>query len=511
MANETYTYWIGIDGEYPTNPEFVPQGTILEGDTYPYGTFFQDDDINHGYPYNPNFLPRYPVLSTSSNPYPYSAYLHYHEVNYSYPFIRSWQDLPIIAPRVKQNEYICVYDMLTEKSEFFTSNGLAILNPTSAKIHEVINGEYSLTLVHPIDELGKWRYIRESNIIKCQGVLFTIKRVEWQYTSEKSGTVTAYCEHIFYQLNDLWIYSDDQTYPKYGSATAALNGIMSKTVSLDPSGAFRYDYQWAADMSYPTGSEWIMSIPEEGATPVQLILGSGGVLDQKGGELYRENFYFSIDDRMEHAEDDAFDIRFGENMTGFKRTVDTSTIALHLSIKDRIDGNTAAVSYSETAFPFFQFPHNVPRSITVEYEKEWYENQSIPLSDRFQRLLNDLFATYKNTATPVICYEVNVKDLKNVYPELTNHYKFKVGNTGTIYDMMMGKVTLKITETEVDGITGECTRIVIGSKNSFTRGYGYPLELNTTSESTYELPLHDSRGLLLFDSRGKQIMRKGVI
>lgn len=506
MPNETY--WTGVLGEYPDNPEFLPRQQVLAGDTYPVAAWQIESG---GYPNNPEFLPRQTVLTT--DPFPYGTYLHYNAVNYGYPFQPHWQELPIISQHVRQNEYICVYDMLTEKSGFFTSNGLAILNPISATIHEVINGEYSLTLVHPIDELGKWRFIRESNIIKCQGQLFTIKRVEWSYTSEKSGTVTAYCEHIFYQLNDTWIYATDQKYPKYANAGSAIGAIMDKYVTLDPAGAFRYSFSWYGAMPFGENSEWTLAIPEEGCTPLQLIIGSGGIIDQKGGELYRDNFYFSLQKRMENAEDTAFDIRFGENMLGFKRTVDTSTLALHLTLFDRNNGMLVAVSYSDAGFPFFQFPHNVVRSKNITYEDDWYKNQSITEEQRFTRMYDDLFALWKNTATPVICYEISVKDLKNVYPEFTNHYKYKVGNTGIVYDtMMMGKVTLKITETEIDGITGECTRIVIGSKNSFTRGYGYPLDYDITPSSIdYELPLYDSTGKLLFDSRRKQIYRKGTM
>lgn len=476
MAGETY--WTGVSGEYPDNPAFIPREPVLEEEPYPYAAFFQNDIINYGYPYQIHWIDR---IELELNP-------------------------------VRQRNYICVYDMLSEKADFLR-NGLAILEPISAKIHEVINGEYSLTLVHPIDTVGKWRYIRESNLIKCQGQMFTIKRVEWNYTSEKSGTVTAYCEHVFYQLNDTWIYSQGQDYPRYAYCISAMNAIMDKYVTLDPAGSYRYDYDWSSDIEWGGNDPWLLSIPEDGCTPLQLLIGSGGIIDTKGGELYRDNFHFSIQTRMENAEDNAFDIRFGENLCGFKRTIDTSDMAFHVKFIDRVNGFDVSASYSNTAFPFFQFPHNIPRSKYIQYEDDWYEHDEISAEERFHRMFQDLFAFMKNTMSPVICYELSVKDLRNVYPDLTNHYKYKVGNTGTVYDtLLMGAVTLKITETEVDGITGECTRIVIGSKNSFTRSAGYPLDLKTQpSQRQYELPLYDSRGKLLFDSREKQIMRRGTI
>lgn len=475
---EDVTYWIGVDGDYPTNPEFIDLPKVLEDQPYAIWAFQQDDLINLGYPYH--FL--VPDLEK------------------------------ITLNPVKQRDYICVYDMHSEKVDFM-KNGLAILSPTEARIHEVINGEYSLTLTHPMDDLGKWRYIRESNIIKCCGQLFTIKRVEWEHSSEHAGSLTAYCEHIFYQLSDTWIYaSDNQDCPAFAYCVSAMNSIMNRYVTLDAPGSYRYDFQWSSDWEWGASNSWTLFIDGSGQTPVEKFIGSGGIIDQKGGELFRDNFYFSINQRMEGAKDNAFDIRFGENMEGLRRTIDTSTLALHLRLEcDKI--GWVAVSYTSDAFPFFQFPHNVVRSVKITYDDDFMTNENLTYQDRLDRMYLDLMSLFKSTATPIICYELEVKDLVNVFPDLTNHYKYKVGNTGTVYDTLLaGQVTLKITETEIDGITGECTRIVIGSKNSFTRGAGYPLELSTSPASrTYELPIYDSRGQLLYDSRGKQIKRRGTI
>ncbi|MBP5461875.1 MAG: phage tail protein [Lachnospiraceae bacterium] len=48
----------------------------------------------------------------------------------------------------------------------FTTNGLCPLTPSSCKVREVLNGEYEVTLVHPIDEQGKWSYLVEGCIIR---------------------------------------------------------------------------------------------------------------------------------------------------------------------------------------------------------------------------------------------------------------------------------------------------------------------------------------------------------
>lgn len=477
--------WTGVNGQYPDNPEFIPMPTLLVDEPLPIWSYRQNDLINRGYPY----LVVFPDLEK------------------------------ITLNPVRQREYITVYDMLSEKQDFLT-NGLVILSPISARIHEVINGEYSLTLTHPMDALGKWRFIRESNIVKCQGQLYTIKRVEWDHSSANTGTVTAYCEHIFYQLNDLWIFGDENRKSvQYAYCKSAIDGIMSKYVSYDEGEMYRFAFDWSSDWEWGA-NPWTMIIDGAGQTPVEKLIGSGGIIDEKGGELYRNNFHFSINERMENAQDDAFNLRFGANMKGLRRIIDTSTLALWLALTDEETGAMIAVSYSGYSFPLFQFPHNIVRSQTIRYEQDFYDwfwermYAGEDVNDvLFARLYADLIALWKNSCTPVLCYEVDVQDLKDIYPELTNHYQYKVGNSGTIYDELLGgKVTLKITETEMDGITGEVTRVVFGSKNSFTRSAGYPQEFDVEpTESTYEIPLHDNRKYLLYDSRGKKLMRKGVL
>lgn len=53
---------------------------------------------------------------------------------------------------------ICVYPA---DCTDFSTNGNGTLAPLSAEVTETLNGEYELTLVHPIDEAGKcsgwWR------------------------------------------------------------------------------------------------------------------------------------------------------------------------------------------------------------------------------------------------------------------------------------------------------------------------------------------------------------------
>ena len=54
---------------------------------------------------------------------------------------------------------ICVY---APDSTDFTGNGLGPVSPLSCTVTETLNGEWELTLEHPLDDAGKWRRLVEA-------------------------------------------------------------------------------------------------------------------------------------------------------------------------------------------------------------------------------------------------------------------------------------------------------------------------------------------------------------
>jgi len=58
---------------------------------------------------------------------------------------------------------ICVY---SADCTDFSNNGLGAVSPTSCTVTETLNGEWELTLVHPIDERDKWRKLTDGGILR---------------------------------------------------------------------------------------------------------------------------------------------------------------------------------------------------------------------------------------------------------------------------------------------------------------------------------------------------------
>lgn len=57
---------------------------------------------------------------------------------------------------------ICVYEA---NCSDFSGNGLGVLTPSDCSVTETLNGEWELTLTHPLDKLGKWQRLTEGRIL----------------------------------------------------------------------------------------------------------------------------------------------------------------------------------------------------------------------------------------------------------------------------------------------------------------------------------------------------------
>ena len=398
-------------------------------------------------------------------------------VNQAVPFLPFYK-YPTYTPPpyygdVPENEYICIYDLATPQNGF-SGHGLAVLRPSSCRIVEELNGSYNLTLTHPRDSEGKWQYILEMNIIKALGQLFVIQRVD-EVLSGNSYYVTAYAEHISYTLNDRWIFPP-VTIAGY-TGTSLMASILDQSTDMGGDWQTNYTFSVSSDIDAPSDFRDWYEMPD-GVTPYEMLLGSQGYIAKLGGELYRDNFQMIINERMYGAQEDAFELSIGYNLTGIKRTVDLTTFVTYLRCYDVSNddyGTWWAVSWDPSTLPR-AYPRNVVRSKNFSYDHDEYKEG---------QLERDGFAFWNQNCAPLITYELNVKDLKNApeYKDFANNYRFKVGDKGKVWDeRLQAWSDVEITRTEKDGITGETVKVVIGSQRSFTRPNQYnpitPVRIN---------------------------------
>ena len=83
---------------------------------------------------------------------------------------------------------ICVYE---SDCTDFSNNGLGAVTPMSCSVTETLNGEWELTLVHDIDEFGKWTRLGEGRILRAPVPAAMTPRVN-QVQAQPSGGAMIY-------------------------------------------------------------------------------------------------------------------------------------------------------------------------------------------------------------------------------------------------------------------------------------------------------------------------------
>ncbi|MDE6035895.1 MAG: hypothetical protein K2G36_08315 [Ruminococcus sp.] len=365
----------------------------------------------------------------------------------SKPFVRA----------VKQADYITVYSLHTEQQNF-DNNGLAVLNPISCTVTENFNADWSVTLEHPRDDTGKWLYLVEFNILKVLGQLFIIRTVTYTHS-----TVTVFAEHIFYQLNDCWIYHGADIIGKNG-AEILRNILANSTFNPRPEDAV-YRFEAGSDLTAEnTGVNMELVATNKwqdlrnGTTPLEMILGSDGFAANFGGDLYRNNFYFSLNEHMENHLENSFDIRIGLNLKKISKKTETSALCTHYTVFDRF-GSWFSVFWAINS----GIPHHIVRSQIVDFGENYTETDMKLLEHEARKY-------FGQNMQPQISYEVDLQDLRNNpdFSEFSNNPRYKVGDRGRIFDEELNiSVDAHITHTVKDGISGQTLEIGFSSTGGF--------------------------------------------
>lgn len=374
--------------------------------------------------------------------------------------------------------YISVYR--SDETDF-SHNGLRILSPTSCRITEILNGEYSLTLSHPLDEQGTWRFLIEYNIIKCQGQLFRIYRKKNTMNTDGTFECTVDALHIFYDLN---FYFIRDTRVIYKNGPDALHWIMNNTLTGRNSGEAQQpsaQFSYSSDMFSNNIAENLQfrhTAYYQKMSVTRALLGAdNSFISVWGGELKRDNFHFSIN--KQRGRTDAFNIRYGVDMLEIQETVDYSayceSVYWNGSFRYTDNGEDAEMKYQGIAsLSRLNMPglpvspmKNIDISITEkDIKDDWILSDVI---DALEKTAKDYMLT---NCSPVVNYRVSFANLKDFekYSDFINLQSCELGDIGIIYnDKLRINTTQQIVKKIVNGITGETESIELGSlRRTFT-------------------------------------------
>lgn len=200
---------------------------------------------------------------------------------------------------------ITVYDKKTTKGNF-NNNGLSVLDECiKAEITEEINGEYSLYIEYPANS-KKANFLLEFNIIKADGQLFRIYKIEREQESIRK--IKVWARHIFYDLAFYFI-----------EAVNLLNANMKE----------------ALEGTIPPEAQVVFDItgPEKNIYPVNMRNINGleaifKLIEIYGGELKRDNFKTEIVEKLGETKD--ITVKYGKNIKGLRAIIDTNEFATRI-------------------------------------------------------------------------------------------------------------------------------------------------------------------------------------
>lgn len=205
---------------------------------------------------------------------------------------------------------ICIY---SQNNTNYEANGDAVLDPISCDLEITINGAWSLTLEHPYDPEGKYKYIVEGAVIRadirCIRELTGIRQRFRIYDYKKGlHSVTAIAFPI--AMESTYDAPIDNLVIQNKTGIQAMADLQTKTNK----------YTLATDITKIASSSFAN-------TNVNSAIASGSdncFIKVWGGEILYDNLTFNVKSRIGDTEAGDHQVTYGHNLTDITYTKDDS-------------------------------------------------------------------------------------------------------------------------------------------------------------------------------------------
>ena len=237
-------------------------------------------------------------------------------------------------------------EVYVKGNEDYGSNGDMTLTPTTCEVELTVEGVAELTLEHPIDDLGRWEYLVNDNVIAAP-TPYSKKQLFRIYDYTKTETeVTAYARHIFYDSAGEMLVD---VRPTDKTGQEALDIILSGT-----------KYKAKTNIKTRSTAYYIRK------NIMEAIGGDGenSFINRWGGERMYDNFTVIINDRL--GGDYGACAEFGRNMTGIEADISIDDVVTRI-IPVSYNGHTL-----EGEEPWIDSPligsYANPRAAVIKFE-----------------------------------------------------------------------------------------------------------------------------------------------
>ena len=358
----------------------------------------------------------------------------------------------------------------------FGSNGDCVLVPTSCELHAEINGTWELTMSHPLDPDGRWKYLSEEAVISAPTFQsdHQLFRVDKCIKTDSSVEVTAY--PIFFDSADDCFLMD--TRPTNQNGQNALN-IMTQGSK----------YSGESDITTGGTAYFVRR------NLMDAINGedSPTFIQTWGGEILYDNFKVIINERI--GGDYGVEIRYGKNMDGLSYTVDMSDVVTRIvpvAYNGRtMSGDTPWVDSDNIN----KYAKKYIREVKFEDVKlaedasDSEEDGIIICADQtaldaaLTQKCEDMYAA--GADLPAVTIEVTMIDLAKTeqYKDFENLVTVGLGDTAHCYNYKLGITT----DARVIKLTWDCIRNQAGEMTLGDYEYNYFSELTSSLQAIQQV------------------------
>lgn len=328
-------------------------------------------------------------------------------------------------------------EVYVKGNEDYESNGDMTLTPTTCEVELSVEGIAELTLEHPIDDLGRWEYLVNDNVIAAP-TPYSKKQLFRIYDYTKTETeVTAYARHIFYDSAGEMLVD---VRPTNKTGQEALDTILSGT-----------KYKAKTNIKTRSTAYYIRK------NIMEAIGGDdeNSYINRWGGERMYDNFTVIINDRL--GGDYGACAEFGRNMTGIEADISIDDVVTRI-IPVSYNGHTL-----EGEEPWIDSPiigsYANPRAAVIKFEdvklledcqegEEGFSTLELLREELKRRCTKE----YENGLDkPKVNYKVDLVEVANT--EDYKNYK-KLATIGIGDDVLTKDRKLKI------NVTARCIRLV---------------------------------------------------
>lgn len=341
----------------------------------------------------------------------------------------------------------------------YEHNGDMTLMPEEAEIHVILNGEWTATIEHPIDDEGRWKYITDNAVVKMPSFngdqLFRIQNKE-----KSDSGVSAELTPIFLDAKEDCFLVDVRPTEKNGQQALDIMTAPNKMYTA------KSDITKISTAYYQTKNL------------IEAINGNddNSFVKRWGGEIVYDNYEVIIDKRV--GSDKGVRVAYGKNIVkdGFSETIDMNDVVTRIVPKAyngyMIEGDEPWVDspiidkYPTAHYGVITFDDVKMRADATEDDEE----KGVTVCDtqeELEKTLRDKCMEQFNTDVdkPSITIEANMELLQNteMYDDVKELETVSLGDTVHCSHSKLGIISdARVIELTWDAIRNKLTSVTLG-------------------------------------------------